>query len=85
MVAFSSLRGYLESPTLQMRIDYSFVKRSVIKGFEKLSEGWEASAERDLCCLGAEMLSESATGWIGFVSGVSAQTNIFSKTFISLY
>lgn len=36
---------------MQMRIDYSFVKRSVIKGFEKLSEGWEASAERDLCIL----------------------------------
>lgn len=49
MVAFSSLRGYLESPALQMQIDYNFVKRSVIKGFKKLSEGWEAASERDLC------------------------------------
>lgn len=49
MVAFSSLQGYLESPILQKWLDYSFVKRSVIKRFEKLSEGWESSAERDLC------------------------------------
>ena len=80
--------GYLENPSPQTWIDYSFVKRSVITGFEKLSGRQEVAwglYRKGFVYLGAERLSASAAGWIRFVSGVSAQTNICNKTFTSLY